>query len=284
MGLIYRNLLPLFLVAVILAIGSGVFLARSWNDDLAKNRLLDLKQIESSQLLLPGGTSALQACCDFSTSVVPVAGASDNAAARFEVRYSDPLVKGSHRSEIRLRPNPLRRDLWFQARLMLPGDWPPADERVIVMQWHGSRDFFLGEPGRVPPLELAAEGGEWRLITSWDSRRRTPDDDDDEVEGREEIWTAPLEPGEWETLTFHIVWSYEDDGLIQLWRNGEFVVDRRGPNAHNDLFGPYLKFGAYVPDWKRLPAEPPVAVRQVFFDEVSASSVAPESIERVQMK
>jgi Ca2+-binding RTX toxin-like protein len=42
-----------------------------------------------------------------------------------------------------------------------------------------------------------------------------------------------------------VQWSYKSDGLLQVWRDGQKVLDRAGPNTYNDLQGNYFKFGIY---------------------------------------
>lgn len=243
-----------------------------WNDELTTAREFNFETFEKVPTLWPGRVYSLQSCCEHSAAAVSMEGTLDGAAGRFEVRDTDPLVKGSQRSEVRLRPNPFRTDLWFQARVLLPADWTPDTPRTIVMQWHGTRDVHLAEPGIYPPLELAAAGNEWHLVTVWDTRMRAVPIGESKVEGRETVWTGEIRPGTWENFTFHIRWSHREDGLLELWRGEDLVLSREGPNALNDLIGPYLKFGAYAPDWKAMPVAPNVPTRIVFFDHVIASS------------
>ena len=47
----------------------------------------------------------------------------------------------------------------------------------------------------------------------------------------------------------HVHFSYESDGLIELWKDNELVVQHRGGNSYNDARGPYLKFGNYKSAW-----------------------------------
>jgi hypothetical protein len=55
--------------------------------------------------------------------------------------------------------------------------------------------------------------------------------------------------------------------MLEVWQNGETVIDRRGPNAYNDKRGPYFKMGLYK-GW-RDPQRPSDAVseRVLFHDE-----------------
>lgn len=64
-----------------------------------------------------------------------------------------------------------------------------------------------------------------------------------------------------------IRWSYGDDGITQIWRDGDLIVDRIGPNTYNDLRGVYLKLGSYHPH----------APRTVLFDDISIGNADPRA-------
>ena len=43
-----------------------------------------------------------------------------------------------------------------------------------------------------------------------------------------------------------------EDGRIEIWKDGEVVVDRKGPNVYGTIgveYTPYLKTGIYHPAW-----------------------------------
>ncbi len=212
-----------------------------------------------------------QVCCDDSTSVIlDVEG---RTARRFVVRPTDGLVKGSLRSELRLRPNGLGQAVWYRASLYVPKDWIHTDVRVTAMQWHGTRDVFLMEPGRTPPLQLEIIGDEFEIVKSWDQRLRTPDENGESASnhGRTVIARSPLVPGEWSQWTFRVKWSAGDDGTIQVWHNDRLLIEDQGPNAHRDLIGPYFKAGVYVPDWTLVGPEPEIDRRELYFSELIAT-------------
>lgn len=270
--------LRLAAAAVLLAIALPYAAAQLWmlDDhaiielDLADDRMPRTRTID---LLRPGVDYIFHICCDDSTTVIDdVAG---RPARRFIVRPTDPLVKGSHRAEIRLRPNGLGQAVWYRAAIHVPPDWQESPIRVTAMQWHGTRDVFLMEPGRTPPLQLEIVDERWEIVKSWDQRLRTPDqaegDDALTVQGRQTIAEAPLTPGRWNEWTFYVLWSTGDDGEVRAWHNGELVVEDRGPNAHLDLIGPYMKAGVYVPDWTLKGPEPTIGERALSFGRMTLS-------------
>jgi hypothetical protein len=65
-------------------------------------------------------------------------------------------------------------------------------------------------------------------------------------------------------------WSDDDDGYLELWKDGESVFRREGLNAFNDMLGPYLKIGLYISDWTRRYREPGSGHerRSLYFDAV----------------
>jgi hypothetical protein len=225
------------------------------------------------RLLLREGAYSLQTCCDYSTAVVGGVRGAHGLARRFEVRSTDEMVRGSFRSELRLRPNYLHHDFWYQSRIFVPADWTQSAVPVVAMQWHNTRDFFLGEVGNIPPLALTIVQDEWRVVKAWDTRWISPETGK-RVEGHRLVAEAPLESGKWSEWTFHVRWSPANDGFLKVWKDGRLLVDQPGPIGHRDLIGPYLKAGVYIPGWKDKGLETSVTSRQLYFDLIAASGTA----------
>ena len=59
-------------------------------------------------------------------------------------------------------------------------------------------------------------------------------------------------------------------GVTRIWRDGLKVVDYIGPNAYNQVRGPYLSLGCYKWDWKRDYADS-VTERTYYYDELRVS-------------
>lgn len=237
--------------------------------DLAEERPVSTK---TANLLWPGIDHVFHTCCAESSVLVDDIGG--RPARSFTIRPNDPLIKGSHRAEIRLRPNALGQEVWYRGEVYVPADWQPSDVRVTAMQWHGTRDVFLLEPGRTPPLQLEIIDQRWEVVKSWDQRLRTPDGESGispSVQGRRSIAEVPLVKGQWADWTFFVRWATDDSGLIRVWRDGELVVEDNGPNAHWDLIGPYMKAGVYVPDWTLIGPEPSIAQRELYFSDLTLS-------------
>jgi hypothetical protein len=56
--------------------------------------------------------------------------------------------------------------------------------------------------------------------------------------------------GEWVDWVFHVKFA-DVDGIIQIWRNGERIVDFEGDNHQVEMIeGAYMKFGIYATTYK----------------------------------
>ena len=51
--------------------------------------------------------------------------------------------------------------------------------------------------------------------------------------------------GEWNDLIYQVRWSTEDDGYLNVWLNGEKVVEYKGPIGFFDPKGPHFNYGIY---------------------------------------
>lgn len=211
---------------------------------------------------------AIQACCAGSTFTTIGLDGDSSTARGFRVRPTDSRVKGNFRSELRMRPTPVGWTVWYRSNIYVPADWKPSATPVIAMQWHGSKDFFLLEPGKYPPLALEIDGTQWVIHKSWDTRIVSTHTAFGNTKGIRTIGAAPLVAGHWQRWTFRVHWSVSGKGSILGWLGDRLVVDDHGPNAHRDLIGPYLKAGVYVPRWGYHGGEPGISERVLDFDNI----------------
>lgn len=210
----------------------------------------------------------LQTCCDHSFTRVDDPEGLRGEVGKFSLRPSDARIKGNYRSELRILSNPLKEDIWYKASVFVPTDWKDSEIKVVALQWHGSRDFFLGEPGRMPPLEITITNNNWQVQKAYDNRLISTSDTPGHVESIVPLAELEVKKGGWTDWVIHTRWSSESDGVTRVWLNGDKVVEDFGPNAHRDLTGPYLKAGVYAPEWGYTGTEPAIEERTLLFDGV----------------
>ena len=90
---------------------------------------------------------------------------------------------------------------------------------------------------------------------------------------QEYMASAPPAYGEWVDWVIHVKFDNED-GIIQIWRNEEQIVDFSGDNHQEEKHeGAYLKFGLYSAQYKSNP--PGVEFKRiVYHDELRISGAS----------
>jgi hypothetical protein len=191
---------------------------------------------------------------------------SANRFARFRLRRDDPIVSDGHRSELQLDGIGLAGEAverWYGLRVRLPADWELDREYEVVAQWKG-KDDKPEEASKSPCLALRIRERVWYLTNRWDERRITPDNESP----NEVLWSAALELGRWTEWTVQARWSFGEDGVLRIWKDGVQIVEKRGPNTFNDPGGMYFKIGIYKPPWDERPERSQVDERTVEHDDV----------------
>ncbi|QMU27659.1 polysaccharide lyase [Adhaeribacter radiodurans] len=177
-------------------------------------------------------------------------------AARFEMRNGD----GSVRSEI-LLPAETESNRWYGTSLYLPSDSWESDYNAegwdIISQWHAVED--AGEDARLPPLSLTVAKGRLSFVINWATEATNTNGS---VSGKKVFDLGPVEKDKWLDMVYHINFSHESDGVLEVWKNGVKVVDYKGPNCYNDQVYPYFKAGIYKRRWYD------VTKRVLYIDEV----------------
>jgi len=204
-------------------------------------------------------------CCDHSVQLDDSVAREGRYAARFTLYKDDPLASNNKRAELRLGAVPTKSEYWYGFSIYLPPGFVKDPSYEIVTQWNARPDFDLGERWRSPQLALMIADGKWHVHRRWDHRRVTKNN---KPAGRETIDLGAYQTGVWTDWVFHVKWSYEDDGLVEVWKNGKLVMRKTGPNTYNDEVGPFQKFGIYKTDWKHNPEKSKANVRVIYFDSI----------------
>ncbi len=197
-----------------------------------------------------------------------------------EVTYRSELVPFTVFSQDlqRMKHAILGKEYWYGIRIFLPKDRRYDKEREIIMQWHDQPDWNLKEDWRSPCVELDIGPSQRRgIATNYlvfvrsDAKQLTPSKENkNRYQAEDQFDLGPIEGdlGKWTQWVMHVRWSYEDDGFLKLWKNGEVVLDLpHYPNAYNDRYGPYCKFGIYKWVWKNIEKARGVAPRVIYYDD-----------------
>jgi hypothetical protein len=125
----------------------------------------------------------------------------------------------------------------------------------IVLQWHDTPDSGA-EGGRNPPLNLklnvpngqpgaGVSRRHWVIQNLSQAAATAGSSYDSNVSF--DCGDAADDMGGWTDWVFRWLPHYTTAGILQVWKNDVLVVNRINlPNAFNDIFGPYQKFGFYT--------------------------------------
>lgn len=212
--------------------------------DLANWKVVGGNQPEVQTRKVRAGEFALKSTLNFFNGD----GASALLRERSEVRAQAPETK-------------VGSEYWYGFSIYLPGPADGADNYVpdkyweIVAQWWAPNDSDE-EKGRNPPLTLKSSadnvGGRWYVGGKWSAKALNAKGDYD---GKFETDLGPYETGKWTDWVFHVKWSYADDGILEVWKDGKKVISRVNmPIGFNDQTGPVFKMGLYKGQWEKEPA------------------------------
>ncbi|MBN7138559.1 hypothetical protein A7A76_05430 [Lysobacter enzymogenes] len=188
------------------------------------------------------------------------------------LRFAVKRGLDTFRSELALTAEPGFQERWYGLRIYVPADWtfgsPNAtDHGDIVTQWHHISSLPSSARGKYPPLALAIKDRTWQIDNNYGIEGEGTNDDFD---------AGSVDAGRWTAWVFHVKWSPDGDGLLQVWKNGVPVLDKRGPTTYRPghLRTPYWKIGLYHPGWKKRNQDKfnavasTVAERVVYVDDV----------------
>lgn len=154
--------------------------------------------------------------------------------------------------------------------MFLPKQYRRDPSFEILAQWHGLPDFDLGETWRSPLLALRTQNGNFILERNWDEKLITINSDLQ----TEMVNLSQYQNGRWTDWIFQIKWSYEADGLINIWQNGHLIYKHRGANTYKDKIRTYFKIRIYKPDWKHNPHKSQTILRSAYYDNILITDLA----------
>lgn len=225
---------------------------------------------------LTGGTFELQGSETWSLTEPDGSGRVGARGVRSELRYGDHEAYGGARAETAVVGESTSRyatgdSSFYGFSVWLPAGWvDDGDVEDILFEWHDISD--TDEAGKAPNLVVAVQRDELLArITSDANATSTPATE--LVERRLLVDGLDTTQGTWHDFVFHVVWSYDaQGGLVEAWtkRADETsyrkVLEKPGPNQHNDEVAGYIKWGINKPAWRDGPTAP--TVRVVMHDEI----------------
>ena len=182
------------------------------------------------------------------------------------------------RAEISLPHEAGFQERWYGERIFVPANWDTqlGGGNDIVMQWHA-----IPGNGKAthPNLAISIEKDCWVVRQNYGN-----------AQGKHSQAThqasAKVVPGTWACWVIHAKWSPKEDGLLQIWKDGQCVVNAKGANVYSTIgveYTPYLKTGIYHPSWhtengeKSKPFDmsvPASAARTIFVTEIKVGGSA----------
>ncbi|ERM84322.1 hypothetical protein P872_14850 [Rhodonellum psychrophilum GCM71 = DSM 17998] len=172
-------------------------------------------------------------------------------SGKFELRHGDRIVtKTGVRSEV-LFPEQFHRERWYSFAVYFPSDGYPVDnDAEIITQWHQEQ---MGSPS----TSLFVENDHLIIVVRNDPVFNG--------EKREKHDLGQVPKDQWQEFVFHFIHSNDGDGLLEIWRNGDKILTRSGPNIYPGIL-PKWKIGIYKWTWEKTKTS--VNKRIVYFDNV----------------
>lgn len=178
----------------------------------------------------------------------------------------------SFRTELRpiVEHPKIDQEYWYGFSTYVPSPFVADTQWELIAQWHDTPDS--GEDWRNPILALYMSGDEYQWTSRWDDKAITPKDANGNFiyggTNRWKVGSISATAGEWQDWVVRVKWRWVNDqgGILQIWKNGELVVDHIGPNTFNDQKGRYFKFGIYKGWRDRYEPKGIVSDRLYFFD------------------
>lgn len=175
-------------------------------------------------------------CCIWSQALKDTFFNTSPTANRFEIKITDPLTGGSHRSEDNYPSNGepvLNFERWFGMKVYFPTNYLNDRSPEAFVQFHANDN-------NPPPVALWTLNG--NIYFAFNG-------------GAVQSYGA-IPKGSWNSFVFHIRWDTDGThggGLIEVWMNDVLRTQRFGNNSPAGLtYGPYPKWGLYKWPWIHL--------------------------------
>jgi Polysaccharide lyase len=141
----------------------------------------------------------------------------------------------TERAELREAPDVrlcMGVESWYAFSFFLPADFPIVEDRLVIARWKQS--FRDPTKDRRPMISLRYMGGKLIVTVARDR-------------GKRNLFKETIDlRNQWVDMVFHIIPKSFKDGILQVWRNGQLIVDYKGALGFiDDEDEIYFKIGLY---------------------------------------
>ena len=174
-------------------------------------------------------------------------------SAKFILNKSDPDVAGSKRTEAVLEwVTPPKYERWYGMSIFLPSTYFADHAEEQLFQWHSQGTVDLdGTSTNNSPLAMYTKNGRWEFGMKYGGT----------------IDLGAYAKSTWTDWVIHVKFSYQADGLLEIWKNGKLVVQKTGRNNYREPKGHFFKIGVYKYGWAQSYSSATTS-RTLFYDDV----------------
>jgi polysaccharide lyase-like protein len=213
---------------------------------MATGNLLFSDNLDGSSPLSSG--VSLQTSTSYGITVSTSQFYNGTKSVRFELHDTDPESHSGTRAELSF-PKATNKNRWYSYALYIPSaQYKDDSQDEVITQFHQGG-------GATPALCLRTKSGHMYL----------------RILGNIWIDLGALDKDKWHAYVLHAIHSSGSDGKIELWRDGQKIVDRNGPCAYDITTGtyelPYMKLGVYKSDWNGS-STTSTNLRVLYFDDI----------------
>jgi hypothetical protein len=184
----------------------------------------------------------------------------------FHLERRDPKNHNGKRSELSASRY-TRTEAWYGYSFFVPHTYVSDTVREIVTQFHNILPDTTKTGVSTVPVSMRVQSDHIFIQIQWSN------DDGITHAGTVIQDIGPVDKDVWTDWVWHIKWSYNGAGIVQLWKNGVKVLERIGPNCYNDGKNPYFKCGEYKHEWQHV-FTPGITKRDIYFDNLRIADAA----------
>ena len=169
-------------------------------------------------------------------------------ALRIELNHDDSTEAGLNTTV--LEKYALDRDTsqyWWGFSNYLPADFAVDSVLDVFAYWYPKNEAC--ELSVLSPVILDVVRNSWQLKISWSAKSMCDPQFRPENIQTKEFDLGPWEKSIWSDWLFHIHFSYQEDGYVQVWKNGKLLLDYRGPCLYKDADFVNFKIGIMKWTW-----------------------------------